>query len=369
VIAIVRDDAQITIEPGGQFELAARPVTSDAELHTDLAAYIGELAAASRELGLSWLSCGLRPFGTRDNIPWMPKARYDVMRAYMPTVGTRGLDMMLRTATVQVNLDFADEADAAAKMRCIYSVTSILTALWAASPIVDEQVTDYQSYRAWIWRDTDNARAGLLPFVFERDDIFTAYTEWALDVPMYFVYRGGYVPVAADLTFRRFLRDGFQGLQATLSDWALHLSTLFPEGRLKKFIEVRGCDCGSFEMIEALGPMMRGLLYDPTARAAAIELTAKLSFAERQRIADEVPRAGFATRAGAHTLGELAKQLVAIARDGLTRVAPSSIAMLAPVEEIASSGRTQADRIREAWQRHAGNRVAQIQALSHPGLF
>jgi glutamate--cysteine ligase len=369
VIAIVRDDAQITIEPGGQFELAARPVTSDAELHTDLAAYIGELAAASRELGLSWLSCGLRPFGTRDNIPWMPKARYDVMRAYMPTVGTRGLDMMLRTATVQVNLDFADEADAAAKMRCIYSVTSILTALWAASPIVDEQVTDYQSYRAWIWRDTDNARAGLLPFVFERDDIFTAYTEWALDVPMYFVYRGGYVPVAADLTFRRFLRDGFQGLQATLSDWALHLSTLFPEGRLKKFIEVRGCDCGSFEMIEALGPMMRGLLYDPTARAAAIELTAKLSFAERQRIADEVPRAGFATRAGAHTIGELAKQLVAIARDGLTRVAPSSIAMLAPVEEIASSGRTQADRIREAWQRHAGNRVAQIQALSHPGLF
>lgn len=369
VIAIVRDDAQITIEPGGQFELAARPVASDAELHTDLAAYIDELAAASRELGLSWLSCGLRPFGTRDDIPWMPKARYDVMRAYMPTVGTRGLDMMLRTATVQANLDFADEADAAAKMRCIYSVTSILTALWAASPIVDEQVTDYQTYRAWIWRDTDNARAGLLPFVFERDDIFTAYTEWALDVPMYFVYRGGYVPVPADLTFRRFLRDGFQGLQATLSDWALHLSTLFPEGRLKKFIEVRGCDCGSFEMIEALGPMMRGLLYDPTARAAAIELTAGLSFAERQRVADEVPRAGFATRAGAHTIGELAKQLVAIARDGLTRVAPSSIAMLAPVEEIASSGRTQADRIREAWQRHAGNRVAQIQALSHPGLF
>ncbi len=369
VIAIVRDDAQITIEPGGQFELAARPVASDAELHTDLAAYIDELAAASRELGLSWLSCGLRPFGTRDDIPWMPKARYDVMRAYMPTVGTRGLDMMLRTATVQANLDFADEADAAAKMRCIYSVTSILTALWAASPIVDEQVTEYQTYRAWIWRDTDNARAGLLPFVFERDDIFTAYTEWALDVPMYFVYRGGYVPVPADLTFRRFLRDGFQGLQATLSDWALHLSTLFPEGRLKKFIEVRGCDCGSFEMIEALGPMMRGLLYDPTARAAAIELTAGLSFAERQRVADEVPRAGFATRAGAHTIGELAKQLVAIARDGLTRVAPPSIAMLAPVEEIASSGRTQADRIREAWQRHAGNRVAQIQALSHPGLF
>jgi glutamate--cysteine ligase len=277
--------------------------------------------------------------------------------------------MMLRTATVQANLDFADEADAAAKMRCIYSVTSLLTALWAASPIVDEQPTDYQSYRAWIWRDTDKARTGLLPFAFDRADIFTAYTEWALDVPMYFIYRGGYMPVPANLTFRRFMREGFRGSHATLSDWALHLSTLFPEGRLKKFIEVRGCDCGSLPMIEALAPMMRGLLYDDTARAAAIQLTADLSFADRQRLADEVPRSGFATRAGAHTVGELAKQLVAIARDGLSRVAPASLPLLAPVEEIAASGRTQADRIRELWQRHAGNRAALIRALAHPALY
>jgi glutamate--cysteine ligase len=368
VIALQRDDAQITIEPGGQFELAARPVASDAELHVDLTAYVGELAEASRELGLAWLACGLRPFGKRDDIPWMPKARYDVMRAYMPTVGTRGRDMMLRTATVQANLDFASEADAATKMRCIYSVTSMLTALWAASPIVDEQVTDFQTYRAWIWRDTDNARAGLLRFVFERDDIFSAYTEWALDVPMYFVYRQGYVPVPANLTFRRFMTEGFQGLHATLSDWALHLSTLFPEGRLKKFIEVRGCDCGSLPMIEALAPMMCGLLYDDAACAAAIQLTAKLSFEDRLRIADEVPRKGFATRVGAHSLGELSKQLVAIAKDGLTRVAPASLPLLAPVEEIASTGRTQADKIRELWVRHAGDRAAQIQALAHPGL-
>src|SRR4029078_9951042 len=135
----------------------------------------------------------LRPFGTRADISWMPKARYDVMRAYMPTVGTRGHDMMQRTATVQAKLDFSDEADAAAKMRCIYSVTSILTALWAASPIVDGAPSGYQTYRAEIWRDTANARAGLMPFVFERDDIFTAYTEWAIDVPMYFVYRHGYL--------------------------------------------------------------------------------------------------------------------------------------------------------------------------------
>lgn len=368
VIAIQRDDAQITIEPGGQFELAARPITKDAELAADLAAYVKELADHSKALGLAWLSIGMRPFGTRADIPWMPKARYDVMRDYMPTVGTRGLDMMQRTATVQVNLDFADEADAAAKMRCVYAVTPMLTALWAASPIVDEKVSGFQSYRAWIWRDTDNARAGIMPFIFERDDVFSAYTEWALDVPLYFIYRGGYHRVPAGLTFRQFMRDGYNGVRATDSDWALHLSTLFPEGRLKKFIEVRGCDCGSLEMIEALAPMMRGLLYDPSALEAATALTAGLSFADRQRIADEVPRAGLATRVGKHTVGTLAKELVQIARTGLTKVAPDSLPLLAPVEQIAATGRTQADRIIELWNQHAGNRQALIAALAHPGL-
>ena len=367
-IALARGDAQITIEPGGQFELAARPLHDDAQFAADLRVHVTELGAASRDLELAWLSCGLRPFGTRADIPWMPKDRYAVMRDYMPRVGTRGLDMMQRTATVQVNLDFADEADAAAKMKCIYAVTSILTALWAASPIVDEKISGYQTYRAWIWRDTDNARSGLLPFVFDRSDICTAYTEWALDVPMYFVYRNGYLPVPADLTFRKFMAQGWNGEHALRSDWAMHLSTLFPEGRLKKFIEVRGCDCGSLEMITALAPMMRGLLYDKAACAAATALTAKLSFADRQRLADEVPRAGFAARAGEHTIGELAKQLVAIARAGLQRVAPASLPLLAPVEAIAASGRTQADRIIELWQEHAGNRPALIKALAHPGL-
>ena len=368
MIALVRGESQLTIEPGGQFELANRPVDDDRKLVHDLEEYIDALGRASRELGIAWLVGGLRPFGARDDIPWMPKQRYDVMRAYMPTVGTRGLDMMVRTATVQTNLDFSDEADAAAKMKCLYSTTSILTALWACSPIVEDRVSGYQSYRAWIWRDTDNARAGLLPFVFEREDIFRAYTEWALDVPMYFVYRHGYNRVPADLTFRTFMRDGHAGERATRADWALHLSTLFPEGRLKKFIEVRGCDCGSFEMIAALGPMMRGLLYDVDARAAATALTAGMSFADRQRLADEVPQRGFAAKAGAHTLGELAKELVAIAKAGLARVAPAAMPLLDPVEAIATSGRTQADRMIELWNTHAGDRRAVIRALAHPGL-
>ncbi len=368
MIALVRGDSQLTIEPGGQFELAGRPVDDDRKVVHDLEEYVDALGRASRELGIAWLSIGLRPFGTRADIPWMPKQRYDLMRAYMPTVGTRGLDMMTRTATVQANLDFEDEADAAAKLECLYSITSILTALWAASPIVEDKVSGYQSYRAWIWRDTDNARAGLVPFVFGRPDVFRRYTEWALDVPMYFVHRGGYRSVPGDLTFRKFMREGWNGEHATKADWALHLSTMFPEGRLKKFIEVRGCDCGSFEMIAALAPMMRGLLYDRDARAAATALTAGLEYEERERLADNVPRQGFAAHAGKHTLGELAKELVAIAKAGLARLAPASVSLLDPVDEIATSGVTQADRIIEIWNKHGGDRRALIRALAHPGL-
>jgi len=359
---------QLTIEPGGQFELAARPVTDDRDFVSDLRTYVASLGEASRELGITWLASGLRPFGGRGDVPWMPKQRYDVMHAYMPTVGTRGLDMMLRTATVQANLDFSGEADALAKLRCVYSVTSLITALWACSPIVEDRPSGYQSYRAWIWRDTDRARSGLLPFVFSRDDIFRAYTEWALDVPLYFVYRGGYRPVPAGFTFRQFLAEGWQGEYATLADWGLHLSTLFPEGRLKRFIEIRGADCGSFEMIAALAPLVRGLLYDETARREATKLTAQLAFTDRQQLADDVPQQGLAARAGAHTVGDLAQELVAIARDGLSRVAPTSIELLAPVEAIAATRRTQADAMVDAWERHRGDRAAQIRALAHPGL-
>jgi glutamate--cysteine ligase len=366
-IALVSGPSQVTLEPGGQFELAARPVTDDRTFASDLRAHVKTLAEVSKPLGLAWLDAGLRPFGERDAIPWMPKARYRVMRAYMPTVGTRGLDMMLRTATVQANVDFSDEVDAAAKLRCLNAVTSIMTALWANSSIVNGAPSGYQSYRAWIWRDTDRARAGVLPFVFERDDIFRAYAEWALDVPMYFVYRNGYQP-AGGITFRAFMRDGWNGERANRADWALHLSTLFPEARLKKLIEVRGCDCGSLGMIEALGPFSRGLLYDADARAAATALTAGLSFADRQRLADEVPRLGFAAKVGTRTIGELARELVAIVKTGLARVAPAAVSLIDPVVEIATTGRTQADQSVDAWKAADGDVAKFIAARAHPGL-
>ena len=366
-IALTRGEAQITIEPGGQLELAAPPFADSRELPPLIAEYRATLAEITRPMGLAWLSIGFRPFGRLGDVPVMPKQRYDVMRAYMPGVGSRGLEMMMRTATVQTNLDWSDEADAAAKLRCLMSVTSILTALWAASPIVDGRVSGFQSSRAYIWRDTDNARAGLLPFAFERDDVYRAYVEWALDVPMYFVYRGGYLPVSG-LTFRRFMAEGWNGERANRADWGLHLSTLFPDARMKKYMEVRGCDCGSMPMNTALGPFTRGLLYDPTARAAAVALTADLDLAARQRLADEVPRAGLAAKVGTRTVRDLARELVAIAQDGLGRVLPGALPLLDPVAEIASTGRTQADRIIEIWNAGGGEPARVIPQLAHPGL-
>jgi glutamate--cysteine ligase len=367
VIALSRGDAQVTIEPGGQYELAARPVTHSCDLVADLREHIATLADVSLPMDLAWLSIGLRPFGGREDIPWMPKERYDVMRAYMPTVGTHGLDMMLRTATVQTNLDWSDEADAGAKLRCLMSVTQMLTALWAASPIVDGKVSGYQSYRAHIWRHTDNDRAGLLRFAFEDTPVYRAYVEWALDVPMYFIYRGGYRPVRG-ITFRQFMANGWEGLRATRADWALHLSTLFPDARMKKYMEVRGCDCGSLPMIAALAPFCHGLLYDETSRAAATALTANLDWDARQTLADEVPKSGLATRVGKTTVGELSRELVAIAREGLKRTLPGVLRLIEPIAQIAESGRTQADEIVELWNANAGDVEAQVRALAHPGL-
>ncbi len=362
-IALTKGSSQITIEPGGQFELAAPPVESDLELHAILREHGEQLGAAGAELGLTWLSTGLRPLGGRGDVPIMPKERYDVMRAYMPGVGSRGLDMMLRTATVQTNLDFADEADAAEKMRVLMSITSILTALWANSTVVEGEITPYQSYRAWIWRDTDRQRCGLLPFVFERETLFEDYLQWALDVPMYFVYRGGYRAVQ-NLPFRTFLREGWNGERATREDWALHLSTLFPDVRLKKYLEVRGADCGSMEMNVALSPLTRAITYDATARRAAWELTAKASFAERVALSDEVPVKGFAATLGGRRVGELAKELVAIARDGLSRIDPAALPLLDPVIEIATTGVTQADRAAAAWKQ-ATTTSQRLAAMAH----
>ena len=367
VIALTCAGAQITFEPGGQLEHAVRPLRHADDLAQAMSRNVSELAGPSKNCGISWLSVGFRPFGTLDEVPWMPKKRYALMREYMPGRGALAHEMMKRTATVQVNLDYQDSDDARSKMRAMMSVTSILTAIFANSPVVDGELTDYQSYRSRIWLDTDPDRCGLLPFVFEDVDLFRAYTEWALDVPMFFIHRGEYRS-ANGITFRRFMREGFDGERATLNDWALHLSTLFPEARLKTYIEVRGCDAGSFEMITALGVLSRGLFYDPEARRAATELTADLDYDTRIALMRSVPRGGMRTTVGRTTVGALARELYAIARAGVERQEPSELPYLETVRAIVEEGVTQADRVAEIWRRNAGDPATIIRELSYPGL-
>jgi glutamate--cysteine ligase len=369
VIALVCAGAQMTFEPGGQLEHALRPLDHADELASAMAKNTDQVADASAPLGLAWLSVGFRPFGTLEDTPWMPKRRYEIMREYLPTRGALAHEMMKRTATVQVNMDFDDADDAGSKLRCAMSVTSILTAMYANSPVVAGQLAGFQSYRSHVWLATDPDRCGLLPFAFQDGDVFRAYTEWALDVPMFFLHRGDYRP-ANGYTFRRFLRDGLAGERATMDDWALHLSTLFPEARLKTYMEVRGCDAGSFEMIAALGVLCRGLLYDDEARSNAIALTAGLSFSDRVDLLHEVPRSGLATRVGrsARTVGDLARDLLVIAAEGVARLEPGELPYLDPLRVIAEEGRAPADRLADLWREHASDMPRLIRAMAYPGL-
>src|SRR6266700_4401096 len=243
ILELVRGAERITVEPGGQFELSGPALATASGCRDALLAHVVEVSAIARPMGIRFLGCGARPFGSLDDIPWLPKRRYAVMRKYLPTRGRLAHDMMKRTATVQANFDFADERDGAEKIRTAMGVTSIVTALYAASPITDGKPNGYKSYRAAIWLETDEDRCGLLSFAFKPDFSFQDYAEWALDVPMFFLVRDGvYRPARDRITFRRFLREGFEGERATLADWELHLSTVFPEVRLKRTIEVRGAD-------------------------------------------------------------------------------------------------------------------------------
>jgi glutamate--cysteine ligase len=355
VIALTCAGAQVTFEPGGQLEHAIRPLRHADDLSHAMSRNVSQLSAPSQNCGISWLSIGFRPFGKLEDVPWMPKTRYALMREYMPTRGALAHEMMKRTATVQVNLDFQDGDDAREKMRAMMSVTSLLTAIFANSPVVDGQLTDHQSYRSRVWLDTDNDRCGLLPFVFEEVDLFRAYTEWALDVPLFFIHRGEYRP-AGGVTFRRFLAEGFQGERATLEDWELHLSTLFPEARFRHYLELRGADSGPLDLVLALPALWLGLLYDADACLAATALTAHLGLGEREALRQLVPRLGLqAPLPGRGSILEAARELVPLARAGLTRVAPDALPWLAPLDEIVDRGRGPADQIRDVFREVDGD--------------
>jgi glutamate--cysteine ligase len=342
----------ISLEPGGQFELSGAPLETIHQTAREITCHLAQVRECAEPLGIGFLGIGLSPKWTRAETPVMPKSRYAIMSRYMPKVGGKGVDMMFRTTTVQANLDFADEADMVRKMRVSLALQPVATALFANSPFLEGAPSGFLSYRAEIWRDTDPDRTGLLPFAFEPGFGFEAYVDWALDVPMYFVKRGGVYHDVAGQSFRELLEGrlaSLPGERATLSDWENHLSTLFPDVRLKRYLEMRGADGGPTGRLAALPALWVGLLYDPVALDAASELVRDWTAEERQRLRDQVPRTALKTPFRNRTVQDLAREMVGLARDGLRRRArldPSGrdeTIYLAPLEEIVETGDSPAE--------------------------
>jgi glutamate--cysteine ligase len=364
VIALRRAGASVTLEPGGQFELSGRPQPTEVECSAELDEHLRELLPLAESSGVAFLGCGFRPLGTWSEVPYMPKGRYRVMREYLPTRGALGVEMMKRTATVQANLDFVSEADAVAKMRLGIGLGPLVTAIYAASPLVDGKDSGYKSYRASCWLDTDPDRCGILPFMFREDAGFRAYAEWALDVPMFFVYRHGTYTPAGGLTFRRFMAEGAGAERATLADWELHLSTLFPEARLKQYVELRSADAGPLPMIRALPALWRGLFYSDDSRAAAWALVADLSIAEREELRREVPRHGLQTRLRGRPLAPLCAEMLRIAQAGVRALGGGpGVEALEPLLAATQAGRCPADDILDAYRATGGNPRALVDKL------
>ncbi|MEI2735146.1 MAG: glutamate--cysteine ligase [Rhodoblastus sp.] len=338
----------ISLEPGGQFELSGAPLEDVHAVEAEFDRHMADVKAVAAPLGIGFLDIGMSPLWTRAETPVMPKQRYDIMMRYMPKVGSRGLDMMFRTSTVQVNLDFQSEADMVRKLRASLALQPLATAFFANSPFTEGKPNGMLSMRSEIWRDTDAARTGMMPFAFEQGMGFERYVDYALDVPLYFVKRGDHYHDVAGGSFRDLLAGKLAqlpGERATMADWANHLSTLFPEVRVKRYIEMRGCDVGPRAHISALPALFVGLLYDPTALDEAEALVADWTAGDRQALRDTVPRAGFAAKVGGRSLQDVAKDALGVARRGLARRARKDASghdesrHLAVLEEIAASGR------------------------------
>ncbi len=365
IIALARNGDRITVEPGGQLELSGGALLTATDCALALDTHVREVAEVARPLGIRFIGTGARPFGSPDDVAWLPKRRYAVMRDYFPRFGRDSRlahQMMKMTATVQANFDFTSEDDAADMIRTAYGVSSIVTALFAASPIAFGRPSGFKSYRAAIWLETDADRCGLLPFAFKPDFRFRDYVAWALDVPMFFVVRDGVYLPADKMTFRRFLTEGWRGQRATIADWEVHLTTLFPEVRLKRYIEVRGADAGPMPMARGLGALWRGILEDPEARRAAYALVADHTFEERDTLRREVPRAALAASFGRHSVRDLAVELCKVAASGLARLpAPSSdVSLLGPLLAYATAGRTPADDLLDDFKATSGDPTALV---------
>jgi glutamate--cysteine ligase len=357
VIAMLGADCSISLEPAGQFELSGAPVETLHQTCAEAGRHLEQVKAVGEKLGIGFLGLGMWPDKTHAELPIMPKGRYAIMLRHMPRVGSMGLDMMLRTSTIQVNLDYETEADMVKKFRVGLALQPFATALFANSPFTDGKPNGMLSYRSHIWSDTDPARTGMLPFVFEDGFGYERYADYALDVPMYFVYRDGQYIDAAGLSFRDFLRGELAVLPGelpTLDDWTDHLSTAFPEVRLKTYLEMRGADGGPWDRICALPALWVGLLYNDAAHDAAWDVVKSWSPDERQALRNSVPKLGLdAPIAGGRTLREIAGEVLDISHAGLTARArldgdgANETGFLDPLREIVRSGKVPAELLLE----------------------
>ena len=363
-LADVTGGGAISLEPGGQFELSGAPLQTIHQTANELTAHLAQLREIAAPLGIGFLGLGMSPKWTRAETPRMPKSRYNIMTAYMPKVGRYGLDMMYRTCTVQTNLDFSSEADMVKKLRVSLALQPVATALFANSPFTEGKPNGYLSFRSEVWRDTDNARAGMLPWAFEDGMGFERYVDYALDVPMYFVKREDQYIDTSGLSFRDLLQGKLPGhgnLRATQSDWANHVSTIFPEVRLKRYLEMRGADSGPWARLTALPAFWVGLLYDQVSLDAAWDLVKGWSAPERQKLRDDVPTQALKATIRGRTVRELAKECLALSEGGLKRRGfldsdrRDETRYLEPLWDIVARGTTPAEELLAkydgAWER------------------
>ncbi len=353
LVALQGDGDSITLEPGGQLELSGAQYDNLHSAQREFADHVRQIVTVGDELGIAFLGLGMQPVSTLAEIEWVPKWRYGIMAPHMQRVGALGHRMMKQTATVQVNLDYSSERDASTKMRVGMGIAPLLTAMFANSPISDGRLNGYRSLRGHIWTDTDPARCGLLPFVFRDSFGFSDYVEYALDVPMYFIVRDGRWMDMTAFTFRRFWMEGFAGTRATLADWNAHLTTLFPEVRLKGYIEVRSIDSQAPELMLAAPALVKGLFYEEDCLWAAWDMVKRWSWDERLALYHDVHRRALKARIGGIEVAELARELLDIAATGLDRQRrpdqETEAMYLERLRDLVRRGRCPADIIIEKW--------------------
>ncbi len=372
LLALLKDGASITLEPGSQFELSGAPLETCHQICAEFRGHLAELAYFSARHGIKWLGLGFHPFATREQFTMVPKQRYPVMRDYLPTRGSMALDMMLRTSTVQANYDYLSEEDAMLKMRVALKLSPLTTALFANSPFVEGKPFGGKSMRAKVWLDVDNDRSGLVPALWKKNATFVDYVEWALDIPMFMFKRDGQKVGNTGQTFRSFWKSGYQGYKPNLTDWKTHLNTLFPEVRLKNTIEVRGADSQGAKLACTLPALWAGIFYDTKALAEVDALTADWTHEEVAASRKEVWSKALQTRFRGATLQPIAEKVLEIAAGGLDRrnfLSPSGKterAHLTRMEELVSKGQCPADALLEGLERVADPR-AEIIARSDLG--